>query len=146
LRIGLVLIALLSLPNAAAFAQSGSAACLVRGEDLRPVMETHTTPPYPVESIHQNEEGTVLMELTIGADGIPSGVRTVTSSGFPRLDEAAGVWIQKQWRWQPFQGKCAQVVTRISVKWDLSAAGLYPSLTRTTPYPGASVTDFLLSH
>jgi TonB family protein len=150
LKNSFVIFALLSLSNVQAFAQGQGTVCGIGEENLRPLLETHTLPPYPVESFRQKEEGTVLMQITIRADGVPTGVTTEKSSGFPRLDEAASVWVQKQYRWQPFHGKCAAIVTRLSVKWDLHGASLYstlyPQQIRATPYEGDAITELLLNH
>jgi TonB family protein len=104
-------------------------------------METHTTPPYPVESVQQHEEGAVLLQVSLGADGVPTETKTEKSSGFPRLDEAAGAWVKKQWRWQPLRQNCS-VVTRVSINWSLN--GFYPLLLLKQPYDGESITRALL--
>src|SRR5690348_16224349 len=38
-------------------------------DPLRPIMSTHTVPPYPPIAIRLNEQGTTLMELTISPRG-----------------------------------------------------------------------------
>jgi periplasmic protein TonB len=45
-------------------------------------------PDYPEEAMKADEEGTVIVTLTIGPDGV-SDVRVWESSGFPDLDRAA---------------------------------------------------------
>lgn len=44
---------------------------------------------YPPESIRRGEQGTVQVRVRVGADGSPLNASVTTSSGFPRLDEAA---------------------------------------------------------
>jgi protein TonB len=46
-------------------------------------------PRYPALSRRADETGTVVLQLTIGADGRIASIRIVTSSGHPRLDDAA---------------------------------------------------------
>ncbi len=43
---------------------------------------------YPSASRRLSEEGSVTLEVFVGADGKVSDAKVVTSSGFPRLDEA----------------------------------------------------------
>ena len=44
---------------------------------------------YPITSRKKREEGSVLVEVTIDANGHPEDVRCVRSSGYSRLDDAA---------------------------------------------------------
>lgn len=57
-------------------------------------------PSYPMLSRRLREEGTVLLELLIEADGQISELAVLQSSGFPRLDQAA-LEAVKQWRFEP---------------------------------------------
>jgi TonB family protein len=52
-------------------------------------------PVYPRESRLRGEEGTVVVEVTVGADGVPSGFRVVDDAGFPRLAGAALAAVRK---------------------------------------------------
>jgi protein TonB len=47
------------------------------------------TPEYPASSQRLGEAGTVVLQFLIGVDGRVKDSRIVTSSGYPRLDEAA---------------------------------------------------------
>lgn len=57
-------------------------------------------PEYPARSRRAGEQGTVVLAIRIDQAGRVTDVRVATSSGFPRLDEAArkAVW---QWRYEP---------------------------------------------
>jgi len=57
-------------------------------------------PGYPLVSRRQGEEGTVQLRVRVSADGRPQEVALKTSSGFPRLDQAAQEAV-KTWRFQP---------------------------------------------
>lgn len=57
-------------------------------------------PPYPRLSRRLREEGTVLLQLLIEADGRISELEVFQSSGFPRLDQAA-LEAVRQWRFEP---------------------------------------------
>jgi len=89
---------------------------------LRPIMETHQIPPYPKQSIHDREEGRVLVEVTIGTDGTVSQAAVVKPSGHQRLDAAAANFVKGYWRWQPpiRGGKPVTTNTRVSILFQLA--------------------------
>lgn len=93
-------------------------------DPLRPVMRTHTLPPYPPISVRLGEQGTTLMEVHITTEGNVDDCKIVTGSGSDRLDTAACDFVKQRWRWQPptQQGTPTAVSTRVSVKWDLKDA------------------------
>ena len=57
-------------------------------------------PAYPAVSRRLGEEGRVLLAVQVDADGAPRQVRIARSSGYPRLDAAAQVAVEK-WRFVP---------------------------------------------
>jgi len=57
-------------------------------------------PVYPSASRRRGEEGTVLLELLVLADGSVTDVRVKKSSGHPRLDQSA-LNAVKRWRYTP---------------------------------------------
>ena len=63
-------------------------------------------PPYPPMSKRLNEQGSVIMRVLIGADGMPQKAEIRKSSGFDRLDQSAATTVMK-WRYVP--GKRAGV-------------------------------------
>jgi TonB family protein len=100
-------------------------ACTAPDTPLRPVVATHTPAPYPEMSVMTKEQGTTIVEVSIGADGVPSDAVVVTSSGSVRLDEAAATHVKTNWRWVAPTRNCQPVAvkTRISVRWNLQDAG-----------------------
>jgi TonB family protein len=90
---------------------------------LQPIMETHTLPKYPKESADAREEGQVLLSVAIDSDGVPSSTQLITTSGYPRLDQAVLEYIKASWRWRPILKECPPVVTRVNVTMDLRDAG-----------------------
>ena len=52
-------------------------------------------PAYPRESRLRGEEGTVVVEVTVAADGAMTGVRVLDDAGFPRLADAAVAAVRK---------------------------------------------------
>jgi periplasmic protein TonB len=93
-------------------------------DPLRPIMRTHTLPPYPPISVRLNEQGTTLMEVHITTEGNVDDCKVVQTSSSERLDGAACDYVKQRWRWQPptNQGTPTAVSTRVSVKWDLKDA------------------------
>jgi protein TonB len=68
---------------------------------LSPIARTHTIPPYPELSRKLNEQGSVVLEVTIDTGGSVSDATVQTSSGSQRLDDAAVAWVKAKWRWNP---------------------------------------------
>lgn len=67
----------------------------------RGIAATQTGPAYPAISRRLAEEGSVRLHLTIGIDGSVIAATVISSSGFPRLDEAAMNWVRRNWRYEP---------------------------------------------
>ncbi len=65
-----------------------------------PIARRTPGPEYPRASVRLNEEGTVVVRIDIGADGLVTDVVVLKSSGFARLDEAA-VTALRQWVFEP---------------------------------------------
>src|SRR6185503_1316996 len=93
-------------------------------DPLRPIMSTHTLPPYPPIARRLSEQGTTLMELTISTRGDVSECRVVESSSSERLDGAGCDFVTSNWRWRPptSAGKAVSAKTRVAIKWDLQTA------------------------
>ena len=58
-------------------------------------------PPYPPRSIENGEEGTVRLRVTVEANGRPSAVSLVKSSGYPALDRSALTTVREHYRFIP---------------------------------------------
>lgn len=96
----------------------------VTNDPLRPIMRTHTIPPYPPISVRLGEQGTVQMVVHITTEGHVDKCEVEKSSGSERLDNAGCDWVKSRWRWQPptFEGKPVAVNTRVAMKFDLKDA------------------------
>ena len=57
--------------------------------DAHPSLERAIKPNYPIGSRRRGEEGTVILDVTVAADGRAASVSRVSSSGFQELDLAA---------------------------------------------------------
>lgn len=66
---------------------------------LNATAQYNAPPVYPQLSRRLREQGTVLLELTVLANGTVTDVIVLSSSGYPRLDQAALSAVQ-QWRYQ----------------------------------------------
>ena len=57
--------------------------------DVHPSLDRAIKPNYPIGARRKGEEGTVILDVSVTADGHASAVSLVSSSGFPELDKAA---------------------------------------------------------
>lgn len=73
---------------------------VVQASDLGTKMIAGKPPRYPMDSRRKREQGTVVLSLTLGADGSVASIALAHSSGFESLDQAALVAVRK-WRWEP---------------------------------------------
>jgi len=96
----------------------------ISNDPLRPIMRTHTSPPYPAISVRLGEQGTTLIEVGIGTEGTVSDCSVVKTSGSDRLDAAACEWVKGHWRWQPptLNGAPTATKTQIQYTWNLKDA------------------------
>jgi protein TonB len=107
---------------AAITAQTSPAAPV--GETANMKVNRRVDPIYPPTSRRAGEEGTGVYRVLVDANGRPLEVSVLTSSGFPRLDEAALIAIKK-WAFSPAMqaGQGVQSWTRVQVKFELKNAG-----------------------
>lgn len=71
-------------------------------------------PAYPPLSRRLGEEGKVILRVFVESSGQPSKVEIQTSSGFPRLDEAASAAVSR-WRFVPARRGEEQVAAWVRV-------------------------------
>ena len=64
-------------------------------------MKSYTLPEYPPSELRAGHEGTVYLDLMVQPDGRIGEVRIKTSTGFPRLDEAAISHVKRTYRLTP---------------------------------------------
>lgn len=57
--------------------------------DAHPSLARPIRPNYPIGARRRGEEGTVILDVTVAADGRAERITLVSSSGFPELDRAA---------------------------------------------------------
>ena len=74
------------------------------GKTVRPARDpAHAIliPPYPIESLKAKEEGRVVLDLFVARNGRTLEAKVQTSSGFPKLDQAAVDTAMTSWRFKP---------------------------------------------
>lgn len=78
-------------------------------------------PPYPGMAIRRHLEGTVVLMILVGADGIPQEVTIEKSSGSTLLDEAAMKFVKARWRFAAAQsgGTAISAYARVPIKFSL---------------------------
>lgn len=71
---------------------------------------------YPAESIWNQEQGTSTVRWTIRTDGRVEACRTVTSSGFARLDAAACRAITTRGRYRPARDTAGRAIVQSKMR------------------------------
>ncbi|MBX9347811.1 energy transducer TonB [Chromobacterium vaccinii] len=81
------------------------------------------SPPYPTRSIEEGEAGTVRLKMHISAEGTVQAVALDSSSGYPRLDQAA-MTAARTWRFIPAKrgGKAIPYIFIIPIEFSLKPA------------------------
>ncbi|GAA5008474.1 energy transducer TonB [Pseudoluteimonas lycopersici] len=85
-----------------------------------PVLQGKPAAPYPVAALRNGESGTVMLRVTVGADGVPYGIAVARSSGSRTLDRAA-MGAVKSWRFNPamHNGQPVPASVQIPVSYNL---------------------------
>ena len=77
------------------------AAGIKKAPEIDPKFKRRFQPDYPPTSRRLGEEGSVVLQVLVGVDGKVQDGKVQTSSGFPRLDEAALKHALRAWRFTP---------------------------------------------
>ena len=84
-------------PTTAPVVKSG----IKKAPEIDPKFKRRFQPDYPPTSRRLGEEGSVVLEVLVGPDGAVKDGKIKSSSGFPRLDEAALKHALRAWRFTP---------------------------------------------
>lgn len=87
-----------------------------------PSLRRASEPPYPAASIRAEEQGVTTLSLCIDTGGRVTSANVASSSGSPRLDEAALKWIKAE-RFKPASANGVPVQTcshSIAYEWKLT--------------------------
>jgi protein TonB len=81
---------------------------------------TRTPVKYPRDALQRHEQGTVILRVLVGADGLPQSVEIEKSSGSRSLDQAARAAVE-HWTFQPgtLNGVRAALWARVPIAFDL---------------------------
>jgi len=90
---------------------------LAPGEVPVPIPGQTPAPEYPPAAMRNGAQGTVLVRVEVGADGVPTAVDVAQRSGSRDLDRAA-VAAVRQWRFQPAQRNGQPVPGAVTVPID----------------------------
>jgi TonB family protein len=112
------------LPDMPAIMRDSTPSAAVPSPDPgRPI----TQPPYPADALAAGQEGDVILQFTVAADGFvdPGSIEVKKSSGFPSLDKAAVDEASVNWRFRPatLNGHPVAAPHRFRVVFDLKQAG-----------------------
>ena len=84
-------------PNPAAAASAAPEPVVETAASYKAEYLDNPPPPYPRLSRQLGEEGTALLKVQVGPNGRPLQIKLMSSTGYPRLDEAAEATVA-QWR------------------------------------------------
>ena len=79
-----------------------------------PRYRSNPPPEYPPEARERHQEGVVLLDVDVGADGRPAQVGVKQSSGFPSLDRAALTAVRR-WTFEPARTAGLPVASRVEI-------------------------------
>ncbi|HSU57448.1 MAG TPA: energy transducer TonB [Candidatus Dormibacteraeota bacterium] len=82
-----------------------------------PCYRFNPAPRYPGEARVLNQEGQVLIAVTVTAEGLPEKITVRQSSGFSSLDQAALAAV-KSWRFSPAQTDERAIAARVEIPID----------------------------
>jgi periplasmic protein TonB len=79
-------------------------------------------PKYPIESLRNGEEGTVILLVRVDAAGRPIDITIQKSSGFRELDRAAKKHVLETWRFHPamYQGSAISALALVPVDFKIN--------------------------
>lgn len=84
--------------------------------------KSNPAPPYPLESLRNQDTGTVLLEVLVDVDGRPIEVKVSRSSGHRALDASARRQVLTKWRFKPAMrnGRAVQAIGLVPVDFSLN--------------------------
>ena len=100
----------------------GNAISLPADRDAGVALTTPSAPPYPVASVRKRHEGTVMLEVLVGANGDATEVRILRSSGHRELDRSAREHVLRAWIFQPAirEGQPVAAWVRVPIEFSLA--------------------------
>jgi periplasmic protein TonB len=90
---------------------------LAPGDVPVPIPGQTPAPEYPSSAMRNGDQGTVMVRVDVGPDGVPTSVEVAQRSGSRDLDRAALAAV-RQWRFQPAQRDGQPVAGAVTVPID----------------------------
>lgn len=92
--------------------------------DARVAYGENPAPAYPQSARRRNEQGTVILRVLVGADGLVRRVEIVETSGFDALDNAAVEAVRRRWHFIAAHrgGAAIESWVRVPIRFSLTEA------------------------
>ena len=100
--------------GASSGSSSGSGVYRIGGPVTAPTVVARVEPDYSEEARKAKYQGTVILSIEVGADGVPRNIKVARSLGLG-LDEKA-IEAVKQWRFRPGQKEGQAVATAVNLE------------------------------
>ena len=85
------------------------------------VLESQVKPRYPVEAVREGQQGRVMLLVTVGADGVPTGLEVdPEQTDAPSSLQQAALAAVAQWRFDPAQENGVAVAGKVRVPMDFA--------------------------
>lgn len=100
---------------------NGTATAVARSRNA--ALLAHATPRYPVAALRSGTEGTVMLRIAVGANGVPTDIGYAQRSGNRDLDRAA-MQAAHDWRFRParHEGRAVASTVNVPVRFTLPAS------------------------
>lgn len=106
---------------AIAAARDAPTAAAVNVSPAEPQYRSNPAPEYPIASHRRHEEGTVLLKVAVGADGLPTAVSLERSCGHHLLDDAALETVRR-WTFAPARAAGVAIASVVVIPVRFTAA------------------------
>lgn len=93
---------------------------IVADRDAGVALPNPSPPPYPIASVRNREQGTVLLEVLVDARGAASDAKVLRSSGHRALDRSAREHVLRAWTFQPALRDGKPIAARVRVPIEFS--------------------------
>lgn len=103
-----------SRSSAAARASGAGTAAATASASRNAALLAHAQPRYPVDAQRRGVEGTVVLQIAVDSNGVPTDIGYAARSGDPDLDRAA-LTAARDWRFRPALRDGRNVATTVNV-------------------------------
>ncbi len=93
---------------------------IVADRDAGVALPNPSPPPYPIASLRNREQGTVLLEVWVDASGAATQAKVIRGSGHHALDRSAREHVLRAWTFQPALRDGKPIAARVRVPIEFS--------------------------